>query len=248
MSRSRPRTCVCLHAQVYGFSSLKKMSSVLVRHKEKLRLYNKGAAEWVLRRCTHLYDEYGNVVEMTPQRQEELLDIVTEMAKRGLRCICLSHTDYDLVDGERPSNFFREAEEVDKNLIAMAIVGIKDPVRKEVPEAVRVCQRAGILVRMVTGDNIHTAQCIARECGILGEGHIALEGPSFRAMSHMELIPLLPRLRVRGFGIQGLGGSGWVGQGSEIKVGDIGAQARVQGWRLVGSNQTHPSWYAIEPH
>ncbi|MEW5304021.1 MAG: hypothetical protein WDW36_006657 [Sanguina aurantia] len=78
----------------------------------------------------------------------------------------------------------------------MAILGIKDPVRREVPEAVRVCQQAGILVRMVTGDNIHTARCIARECGILGEGHLALEGPSFRAMSHMELIPLLPRLRV----------------------------------------------------
>ncbi|MEW5311473.1 MAG: hypothetical protein WDW38_003186 [Sanguina aurantia] len=156
---------------VYGFSSLKKMSSVLVRHGEAAPVQQGRSGVGAL-------------------------DIVTEMAKRGLRCIALSHTDADLVEGERPSNFRRGAEEVDKDLTAMAILGIKDPVRREVPEAVRVCQQAGILVRMVTGDNIHTARCIARECGILGEGHLALEGPSFRAMSHMELIPLLPRLRV----------------------------------------------------
>ncbi len=75
-------------------------------------------------------------------------------------------------------------------------MGIKDPVRKEVPEAVRVCQRAGITVRMVTGDNIHTAQHIARECGILTDDAVALEGPVFRHMPANELLPLLPKLRV----------------------------------------------------
>ena len=68
--------------------------------------------------------------------------------------------------------------------------------RQEVPEAVRICHRAGILVRMVTGDNIHTAKHIARECGILTEGGIALEGPKFRTMPEEEVIELLPRLQV----------------------------------------------------
>ena len=58
------------------------------------------------------------------------------------------------------------------------------------------CKRAGIVVRMVTGDNIHTAQHIARECGILTEGGLALEGPSFRTMSEEELVKLLPRIQV----------------------------------------------------
>ena len=58
------------------------------------------------------------------------------------------------------------------------------------------CTRAGIFVRMVTGDNIHTAEHIARECGILTDGGLALEGPAFRRMSEAELIPLLPRLQV----------------------------------------------------
>lgn len=69
--------------------------------------------------------------------------------------------------------------------------------RKEVPGAVATCTKAGIFVRMVTGDNIHTARHIARECGILTEDGIAMEGPTFRRMSEAELIPLLPRLQVR---------------------------------------------------
>ena len=68
--------------------------------------------------------------------------------------------------------------------------------RQEVPHAVEVCQKAGIFVRMVTGDNIHTAQHIARECGILSEGGLALEGPNFRTMPAHELMPLLPKLQV----------------------------------------------------
>jgi P-type Ca2+ transporter type 2C len=73
----------------------------------------------------------------------------------------------------------------------------QDPLRKEVPDAVATCRRAGILVRMVTGDNVHTARHIARECGVLTPGGVALEGPAFRKMTDAELIPLLPSLQVR---------------------------------------------------
>lgn len=67
--------------------------------------------------------------------------------------------------------------------------------RKEVPGAVATCQRAGITVRMVTGDNIHTAKHIARECGILTDGGTAMEGPTFRSMPEEDLIPVLPKLQ-----------------------------------------------------
>lgn len=60
-----------------------------------------------------------------------------------------------------------------------------------------ICKRAGIFVRMVTGDNVHTASHIARECGITMEGGLALEGPTFRKMTEEELIPILPKLQVR---------------------------------------------------
>ena len=69
--------------------------------------------------------------------------------------------------------------------------------RKEVPGAVAVCQRAGITVRMVTGDNVHTARHIARECGILTDG-TSMEGPVFRSMPEEDLLTALPRLQVVG--------------------------------------------------
>ncbi|PNH12838.1 Calcium-transporting ATPase PAT1 [Tetrabaena socialis] len=184
--------------KLYGFSSARKMASVLVREPSAggLRLYNKGAAEWVLRRCESMLRPDGTTEPMDAAKLEEMIALVTGMAKRGLRCICLSYRDYPTDDPRYTPEFFEDADQVDNGLIAFAIVGIKDPVRAEVPDAVAVCQRAGIIVRMVTGDNIHTAQHIARECGILTDDAIAMEGPAFRVMPAAELIPLLPRLRV----------------------------------------------------
>ena len=77
------------------------------------------------------------------------------------------------------------------------VVCTQDPVRPEVPDAVATCKRAGITVRMVTGDNIYTAKHIAAECGILTEGGLAMEGPDFRALPEDELKAMLPRLQVK---------------------------------------------------
>ena len=77
-----------------------------------------------------------------------------------------------------------DAESVERDLIMVAVTGIEDPVRPEVPKAIELCRMAGIDVRMVTGDNIATARSIARKCGILapGDTHLfAMEGPEFRA-------------------------------------------------------------------
>jgi Ca2+-transporting ATPase len=85
----------------------------------------------------------------------------------------------------------------ENNFTLVSICGIKDPVRKEVPNAVRECQMAGITVRMLTGDNILTAQHIARECGILDDSGVAMEGPDFRKLSQTEFDSILPRLQVK---------------------------------------------------
>ena len=78
----------------------------------------------------------------------------------------------------------------------IGIIGIKDPVRPGVKESVATCRAAGIMVRMVTGDNINTAKAIARECGILTEDGIAIEGPEFREKSLDELLKLVPKIQV----------------------------------------------------
>jgi len=182
------------YVKIYGFSSAKKMASILIRKGDVLRLYNKGAAEIVVDRCVSYFDATGNVASLQQGKKAEILEYVTQMASKGLRTIALAHTDFPAEDASRPATFFDNAP--DENLILMAIVGIKDPVRKEVPNAVETCQKAGIFVRMVTGDNTYTAQHIARECGILTEGGLALEGPQFRTMPEEELIKILPKLQV----------------------------------------------------
>lgn len=68
--------------------------------------------------------------------------------------------------------------------------------RKEVPDAVEKCKKAGIMVRMITGDNLLTAKHIAKECGILTEDGLAIEGPKFRKMSENEIDEILPKLQV----------------------------------------------------
>lgn len=82
------------------------------------------------------------------------------------------------------------------NLTFMCLVGIEDPVRPSVPEAIQSCKNAGVVVRMVTGDNINTARAIATKCGIYTQGGIAMEGPVFRKLSDEEMDKVLPRLQV----------------------------------------------------
>jgi Ca2+-transporting ATPase len=182
---------------MYQFTSAKKMASILLRQPDHYLLLNKGAAEWVLQKCDFVVDTSGAEVPLTDANRAELMDVVVAMASRGLRCICLASRRLPIDDSSRPADFFDDSANLDQKMTAMAIVGIKDPVRVEVPDAVTKCQKAGVTVRMVTGDNIHTARHIARECGILTDGGLAMEGPEFRKMPIQELLPMLPKLQVK---------------------------------------------------
>lgn len=103
------------------------------------------------------------------------------MAERSLRTLCLgykklsAHDDLENKDSRGVYNCEKE------NIILLAIIGVRDIPRKEVPEAIAKCHRAGITVRMVTGDNIITARAIAKDVGIVEEGKdfLAMEGPEF---------------------------------------------------------------------
>eukprot|EP00873_Tetraselmis_striata_P037774 jgi/Tetstr1/458038/TSEL_044546.t1 len=179
--------------KLYAFTSDRKMASALLPLPGGgKRLHNKGAAEIVLQRCVSYMDTAGKEAPLSAQLRDKLLnDVVTEMAARGLRTLCLARADFPA--GEAADTF---AEAPERDLTLLAIVGIKDPVRKEVPDAVLTCKRAGISVRMVTGDNIHTAKHIARECHILTNG-TAMEGPAFRKLAAAgELASVLPDMEV----------------------------------------------------
>lgn len=193
--------------KVYGFNSAKKMASVIV-NAPSMKIYNKGAAEMVLELCTRYMDEDGSMKRMTDDKRSELLNHIQMMASRGLRTLALTYNDldhklYSFSNGDavdEPKDGKRGfAVAPEEDLILTAIVGIKDPVRAEVPAAVDQCKKAGIFVRMVTGDNVHTAKHIAKECGIYTDDGLAMEGPVFRRMAETrteDLIRDLPRLQV----------------------------------------------------
>ena len=81
-------------------------------------------------------------------------------------------------------------------MVLIAITGIEDPLREGVRDAVAKCHRAGVTVKMCTGDNVLTARSIAAQCGIFTKGGIIMEGPVFRRLSQQDRIEIVPRLQV----------------------------------------------------
>lgn len=181
--------------RLFPFSSEKKtMSAIVNRSGGCHRLYSKGAAEVILARATKYVNIDGKITDITPGKRIELNQIITEMAESALRTLCIAHRDF--VRGDLPDDLSTLPEAPEEELVVNAIFGIQDPLRSDVTEAIRDCKRAGIMVRMVTGDNIHTATAIAKQCGIMTSDGVALEGPAFRSMALEELTPLLSRLQV----------------------------------------------------
>eukprot|EP01119_Soliformovum_irregulare_P015116 TRINITY_DN420_c0_g1_i1.p1 TRINITY_DN420_c0_g1~~TRINITY_DN420_c0_g1_i1.p1 ORF type:complete len:706 (-),score=251.71 TRINITY_DN420_c0_g1_i1:81-2198(-) len=179
--------------RAYPFSSKKKRMSTLIKSDSGYRLYTKGASEVVLDLCTEVLDADGDAVRLDDEEKAKLMRTIEDWAGQGLRTLSLTvaiHGD----DLELPSESEKECH-LEQKLILVAIVGIEDPLRDEVPGSVETCKRAGIKVRMLTGDNILTASSIGRKCGILTDG-IAIEGPKFRKMTMRELDQILPKLQI----------------------------------------------------
>ncbi|KAK7392918.1 hypothetical protein VNO78_21368 [Psophocarpus tetragonolobus] len=175
--------------KVEPFNSVRKKMSVLVRLPDGgIQAFCKGASEIVLKMCDKVIDPSGTVVDLSVEKAKNITDIINGFANEALRTLCLAVKDVNETEGETciPEDSYT----------LIAIVGIKDPVRPGVREAVQTCLTAGITVRMVTGDNINTARAIARECGILTEHGVAIEGPHFRDLSEEQMKSIIPRIQV----------------------------------------------------
>ncbi|XP_062216476.1 calcium-transporting ATPase 10, plasma membrane-type-like [Phragmites australis] len=176
--------------KVEPFNSAKKRMGVVIQLPGgALRAHCKGASEIILASCDKYLNEEGNVVPLDDATIDHLKATIDSFANEALRTLCLAYMDVQ--DG------FSANDQIPVDgYTCIGIVGIKDPVRPGVKESVAICRSAGITVRMVTGDNINTAKAIARECGILTEGGIAIEGPEFRTKSAAELSELIPNIQV----------------------------------------------------
>ncbi|KAG7398751.1 hypothetical protein PHYBOEH_010494 [Phytophthora boehmeriae] len=163
------------------FSSAKKRMSVVVRRSATTcRVYTKGATEVVLGLCKDMQRVDGSIEGLDDARKTQIgNDVIEKYASQAYRTLCLAYRDLD-VPAEETNNW--SDDDLEKELTCVAIVGIEDPVRPEVPGAIEQCGRAGITVRMVTGDNITTARSIAGKCGITkpGDGSLVMEGETFR--------------------------------------------------------------------
>lgn len=189
--------------KVYTFNSSRKSMSTVLKNASGpgFRMYSKGASEIVLRKCSHILDASGQQrVFKAKDRDEMVQKVIEPMACDGLRTICVAMRDFTT-----EPDWENEAE-ILNDLTCICVVGIEDPVRHEVPDAIAKCQRAGITVRMVTGDNINTARAIATKCGILqpGEDFLCLEGKDFNQqirndkgeVEQERLDKVWPKLRV----------------------------------------------------
>ncbi|KAF7824633.1 putative calcium-transporting ATPase 11, plasma membrane-type [Senna tora] len=155
--------------KIEPFNSIRKKMSVLVAlpgDSNRYRAFCKGASEIVLEMCDKVVNTDGKVVRLFEEQRKNITKVINDFASEALRTLSIA-----------------------------SIIGIKDPVRPGVKEAVKTCLAAGINVKMVTGDNIITAKAIARECGILTDG-LAIEGPDFRKKSQQEMEQIIPKIQV----------------------------------------------------
>ncbi|KAM3686014.1 hypothetical protein ACB098_11G167500 [Castanea mollissima] len=176
--------------KVEPFNSNKKRMSVLVAFPGSggFQAFCKGASEIILKMCDKIVNADGEAIPLSEEQRKDITDVINNFACDALRTLCLAFKD---IKGTSSADSIPE-----DGYTLISVIGIKDPVRPGVREAVRTCLAAGITVRMVTGDNINTAKAIAKECGILTEDGIAIEGPDFRDKSPQEMEEIIPKLQV----------------------------------------------------
>ncbi|XP_021773158.1 putative calcium-transporting ATPase 13, plasma membrane-type [Chenopodium quinoa] len=181
--------------KVETFNSEKKRSGVMARmmSSNRVQIHWKGAAEMILAMCSSYYDQGGMSVMLEEEDKEYFCEIIQNMAAQSLRCIAFAHKQ-----GEE-DGVMQQLD--DSGLTLLGIVGLKDPCRPGVLEAVESCRKAGVSVKMITGDNIFTAKAIATECGILRPDdqlheEAVIEGVEFRNYSLEERIAKIDNIRV----------------------------------------------------
>lgn len=178
--------------RVIPFSSARKLMISVTKTSGKIHI--KGAAELVLEKCTSIMKPNGEIEIINDENLRDIKRFLNEMNSEALRSIGQAFSTKEMDDLENDDD--DDGSLINREYCWLSAYGIEDPLRSGVKEAVATCQKAGIFVRMVTGDCRETAESIARRCGILMRGGLVMEGPEFRATSDERLIKKLPKLQV----------------------------------------------------
>lgn len=165
------------------FSSENKFSAVTLNNGANDFTVYKGAPEKLIEKCKFYLDNDGIVTELTEEKRKALKSHIKGLTEKAMRCIAL--TISDKTDDGLPDEM---------NLLG--VIGVVDPVRNEVPEAVKIAHKAGIQVIEITGDCMETAKAVAMEAGIYKPGDLAVTNDEFEAMSDVKVKEIIPQLRV----------------------------------------------------
>ena len=158
------------------FDSKRKMMTTIHKYGNGYRIITKGAPDVLLKRCSNCYSG-GQIVPIF-SKKDDINEQNNQMAEKALRVIAVAYKDVEKLP---------EMQDVEKDLIFCGLIGMIDPPREGVKEAVRTCRRAGIKTVMITGDHLQTAKAIAKELGILKRGDLAIDGETLERMSQHEL-------------------------------------------------------------
>lgn len=161
------------------FDSNRKLMTTVHKNGDQYRSITKGAPDVLIRKCDRIYKN-GKIEKLTNSEKIKIENQNIEMANKALRVIAVGYRDLEYIK--------TDANNLENNLIFVGLIGMIDPPRKGVKEAVRTCKRAGIKTVMITGDHIATAKAIARELGILEMGDQAITGEELDNITENELI------------------------------------------------------------
>lgn len=163
-----------------AFNSANKYSAFA---SAKGKVYYKGASEKIIDACSKMMLQNGEVVPF--DCEDKIKSKITSLTSNSVRCIALAVDDGKITENEIP-----------QGMTLLGVIGVVDPIRVEVPNAVEVAHNAGVQVIEITGDSIETAVAVAKECGIYKDGELAITNDEFENMSDEEIKEKLPLLRV----------------------------------------------------
>ncbi|OJJ70289.1 hypothetical protein ASPBRDRAFT_31200 [Aspergillus brasiliensis CBS 101740] len=189
--------------ELIPFDATRKCMITVVRLGEVYRAYIKGAPEVLMGFCSSTLvepTEGQSVIALTESTKRAIRQKVDTYANWSLRAIALVYRDFPTWPpnqaGEIQSDTL-ELGDILGSLTLIGVAGIRDPLRRGAHDAVETCRRAGVTVRMVTGDNLLTARSVAEECGIISNhDDLVMEGHEFRRLTEEEQLEITPRLKV----------------------------------------------------
>ena len=162
-----------------SFDSKRKMMTTIHKIGSKYRIITKGAPDVLIKRCNQYYQ--NGRIEPIFSKRDALQEQNQMMAEDALRVIAIAYKDVEKLPREINS------ETIENELTFVGLIGMIDPPREGVKEAVKTCRKAGIKTVMITGDHLQTAKAIAKELRILRKGDLAINGETLEKMSQQEL-------------------------------------------------------------